>query len=156
MRKITREQANAAYDILVKNCRAKNDDGLRFGFVSAVAHLVHPADKYRFQGSLGFGGKFRNNGNRDDVPHVDCYPKDETPARLKAVEATSSTFLLSLRNGIYNQITAALKLTNEDDIRNWLAERKIHRRQIRKMWKHHCDADWEAMRAATDVPEEQS
>jgi len=36
-----------------------------------------PCTEWRFQGSLGFGGKFR-------YPRmsVDCYPEDETPARL--------------------------------------------------------------------------
>ena len=40
-------------------------------------------------GSLGFGGKFRNNGNRNNTPHVNCYPEDETPARLAMIAAAN-------------------------------------------------------------------
>lgn len=52
-----------------------------------------------------------------------------------AVTATSSTFLLSVRNSIYNEIIAALETTNEDDIRRLLADRKRARRQLRAAWK---------------------
>lgn len=62
----------------------------------------------------------------------------------RAVEATSSTFLLSLRNSIYNEIMAALDGPMEEaSIRARLAERKRFRRQ----WK----AQWKKNRAMRDV-----
>lgn len=51
----------------------------------------------------------------------------------EAVKATSSTFLLSVRNSIHNQIMASLETTNEADILARLEKRKIWRRK----WKAH-------------------
>ena len=47
-----------------------------------------------------------------------------------AIEATSSTFKLSVRNTVYNEIVAAIKVIDEEDIRARLVERKRHRRRI--------------------------
>ena len=42
--------------------------------------------EFRFQGGLGFGGKFwRNNGRF----YVTCYREDETPERLAMIKATN-------------------------------------------------------------------
>ena len=62
-------------------------------FVRAIStvlvddHMI--CREYRFCGALGFGGKFRNNGNRNNTPHVDCYPEHETPERLAMIEAAN-------------------------------------------------------------------
>lgn len=53
----------------------------------------------------------------------------------EAVTATSSTFRLSLRNCIYNEIMAALETVDEDVIRQRLVERKKWRREWKAMWK---------------------
>jgi len=53
----------------------------------------------------------------------------------EAVSATSSTFLLSLRNCTYNQIMAALATTDAESIARRLVERKRRRREQRAMWK---------------------
>jgi hypothetical protein len=42
--------------------------------------------EYRFMAALGFGGKFRNNGNFDNTPYVDCYPEDMTPIRRGMID----------------------------------------------------------------------
>jgi hypothetical protein len=47
----------------------------------------------------------------------------------KAIEATSSTFKLSLRNCIYNQIMAAIEVTEEGQIIARLKDRKKFRRE---------------------------
>ena len=39
-----------------------------------------PCDEYRFQGKLGFGGKYWRLENR-----VSCYREDETPERLRVI-----------------------------------------------------------------------
>jgi hypothetical protein len=85
MRSISKEQAAAVRQILVEECGLQPDDG-RDGFVYNVAHAEHPSREYRFCGALGFGGKFRNNGNRNNTPHVDCYRDHETPERLAMIE----------------------------------------------------------------------
>lgn len=49
-----------------------------------------PCDEYRFQGHLGFGGKYRRKTNR-----VDCYPEDETLER-KAIIMRLNMALVAL------------------------------------------------------------
>lgn len=52
----------------------------------------------------------------------------------EAIKATSSTFRLSLRNHIYNQIMAAIEVTDEGKIVARLADRKSSRRR----WTAAC------------------
>lgn len=53
----------------------------------------------------------------------------------KAVEATSSTFLLSVRNCTYNEIMAALETIDEAAIRERLEARKQFRRKHRAAYR---------------------
>jgi hypothetical protein len=53
----------------------------------------------------------------------------------KAVESTSSTFLLSVRNSIYNEIMAALDVNDAGQIAARLKERKKFRREWKAQWK---------------------
>lgn len=46
-----------------------------------------------------------------------------------AIAATSSTFKISVRNHIYNQVMAAIEITDADQIETWLKDRKKHRRE---------------------------
>lgn len=73
----TPEQAKAIYAILVDICGAHADDP--DGFVAAFTSKAPPTE-WRFQGALGFGGKFRYPGLT-----VDCYPEGETAARMGAI-----------------------------------------------------------------------
>lgn len=58
---------------------------------------------------------------KDTVAYIEVmYPK--------AIEATSSTFKLSIRNHIFNQIMAAIEVTDEGKIRARLQDRKKFRR----------------------------
>lgn len=61
----------------------------------------------------------------------------------QAISATSSTFRLSLRNHIYNEIMAALKVTDPDEILARLARRKKHRREMKAKWALIRETDWE-------------
>ncbi|MFH5926412.1 hypothetical protein [Roseomonas xinghualingensis] len=61
----------------------------------------------------------------------------------KAVEAASSTFLLSVRNCTHNEIMAALETTDENAIRARLARRQKDRRELRRMYRA-IRADWKA------------
>lgn len=88
---ITPEQADAVYSILMEHAGERDNstgDSRRI-FVHHVTHATYPADEYRFCGSLGFGGKFRNNGNRD-TPYVDYYGEDRNPERDAMVERTNA------------------------------------------------------------------
>jgi len=83
------ELYEACWDILVEHADARN--GLRgfnkISFVSSYLETHYPATEWRFQGSLGFGGKFwRINGGLS----VTCYTEDLNPERdaiIKKVNA---------------------------------------------------------------------
>ncbi len=53
----------------------------------------------------------------------------------EAIKATSSTFKLSVRNHIYNDIMAAIKVNDEGQIIRRLDERKKFRRQWLKNYR---------------------
>lgn len=53
----------------------------------------------------------------------------------KAVEATSSTFLLSVRNSIYNEIMAAIDVNDAGQIRARIKTRKKFRRDWKAAWR---------------------
>lgn len=91
MIKITKKQADAIFDILVKHAGATDNANDRFAFILHVADDQRPCQEYRFMGKLGWGGKFRNNGNHDNIPYVDCYREHETPEILAAIKTTNET-----------------------------------------------------------------
>ncbi len=87
---LTPAEASWLYAVLVDCCRAspQTDD------VAAFVHEFtseNPTREYRFQGGLGFGGKFR-------FPQlsVDCYPEDINPART-AMMAAANAKLASMK-----------------------------------------------------------
>jgi hypothetical protein len=89
MRKITEPQARAVIKILVEECGHHVID--QRDVDSFVRGIMKPdCHEWRFCGALGFGGKFRNNGNHDDTPYVDCYPEHETPARFAMIERANA------------------------------------------------------------------
>lgn len=88
-RQISKQQANAIWDILVRHAGANDDPDARHNFVFD-ATSPRPTGEYRFMGRLGFGGKFRNNGNNNNVPYVDYYLVDRTIARDAVVLATNA------------------------------------------------------------------
>lgn len=70
----------------------------------------------------------------------------------QAVEHTSSTFRLSLRNCIHNEIMGALESTDRDEILARLARRKKERRELKAVWAKIRDTDWEHARARNVGP----
>lgn len=72
----------AIYDILVRCCGASEED--RGNFVRYVENWApHHTLEWRFQGSLGFGGKVWLYNS--EVPYVNFYPEDSNPSRDLAV-----------------------------------------------------------------------
>ena len=65
----------------------------------------------------------------------------------QAISATSSTFRLALRNSIYNEIVAAMKVTDPAAIQARLTARAKHRRELGRMVKRGRETDYEAVRA---------
>lgn len=80
------DKANAIYLILMEECGAP--DRLVDDFIYRVARQDPPTTEYRFQGDLGFGGKYYPKRNR-----VSCYPEDETPERLKMIARCNDRLL---------------------------------------------------------------
>lgn len=78
MKKMPEDLAQKVYDLLKEKCGA--DARLQPEFVYYFCG-PNPGNEFRFQGKLGFGGKFR-------FPRftVDCYPEDETPERLEMIK----------------------------------------------------------------------
>jgi hypothetical protein len=72
------DRFNKVFDLLVSIGGAP--ESMRQDFL--LHHTTgDPTDEYRFQGKLGFGGKYRRKTNR-----VDCYSEDENEERLKIIE----------------------------------------------------------------------
>lgn len=55
----------------------------------------------------------------------------------KAVEATTPNMLISVQGCVYNEIMAAIAITEEGEIERRLAERRKHRREINKLYRAH-------------------
>lgn len=51
----------------------------------------------------------------------------------KIFENAPSTFPISLRNDIFNQINSAIKCHTEADIAEWIAKSEAHRKTMRKI-----------------------
>lgn len=82
---MNKQTANKIYDILVEECGANDNPNASLGrshFVS-MQTCGDQLEEYRFQGDLGFGGKFWNGWRSWSVS---CYPEDETPERLQMIE----------------------------------------------------------------------
>lgn len=47
--------------------------------------------------------------------------------------AAPSTFEISMRNGIYNQIAYAIKCRNDAEIRAWIADSEAQRKAMRRL-----------------------
>lgn len=75
---MTPERANQVYDILIEECGAPVN-----GRISFVHNHSEDFREYRFQGSLGFGGKLYGDHRK---LWVSCYREDETPERLAMIE----------------------------------------------------------------------
>lgn len=65
----------------------------------------------------------------------------------QAISACSSTFKLSVRNCIYNEIMAAIEVNDEGKIMARLRDHRDHRRKMNAVWKNLRETDWEAFRA---------
>lgn len=100
-REITNEQAQAVLKILKDECGYTADPYNGEGFMRAITTVEndHACSEYRFIGAIGSGGKFRNNGNHNNTPYVDCYSESETPERLTMIERANKK-LAELFNGV--------------------------------------------------------
>lgn len=86
---MTEAVASEVFDILVEHAGASERH--RRAFVHAQVHDEYPCLEYRFQGALGFGGKFwRNPSFNHQGWYVNCYREDETKEWRKIIERTNA------------------------------------------------------------------
>lgn len=71
------------YDVLMQECEAPEHYRDHFVYHQNADKGDGDMREWRFQGALGFGGKFRKHHEKW---YVDCYPEDETPERLAMIE----------------------------------------------------------------------
>lgn len=95
---MTEAQANAVYDLLVQHADApaSPDSWMRQDFIHH--QTAGSTDEYRFQGMLGFGGKFWNCNGRW---YVSAYPETVKgrPELQAAIDATNAA-LSELRQAV--------------------------------------------------------
>ena len=83
MTALTAEQANAVYDVLVQHAGARSEDREIF----VILETGSWCREYRFQGKLGFGGKFYVD---PDTWRVGCYREDLTADRQQILDVTNA------------------------------------------------------------------
>ena len=88
------EEAIQIWKILVEHCGLFDEEVEmnRFMWVQSKDKICR---EFRFQGKLGFGGKFRV---RPDSWYVDCYQEDETAEILEAIKAANMALAQLLAN----------------------------------------------------------
>lgn len=87
------------YDILVIHAGAREEKYEENQFVQcALGWDFNNSLEYRFQGSLGFGGKIWLPEHGE--PYVTCYQEDETPERNKAIEKTNEELKKVVRDAL--------------------------------------------------------
>lgn len=79
--KLRKQFFTEIYNILIKNCKADLNELENF-VLYHVKNTMYP--EWRFQGNLGFGGKYYANNNR-----VSCYSEDLNKYTLKIIEKTN-------------------------------------------------------------------
>jgi len=82
---VTTARAHIAYNILVLYAGADPARLARNMFVQSLTgdHGIRGVEEYRFQGDLGFGGKFfLCNFER---PYISCYGEDMTAERARTI-----------------------------------------------------------------------
>ena len=87
MNKLTREIAQKIY-IILEDIGASSSMRESFIYLQSTSEIT----EWRFQGLLGFGGKFWNEWSYiEERPkwRVSCYTEDENPKRLQLIEKTN-------------------------------------------------------------------
>lgn len=69
------------YDLLILFGGAPNTPDHKQAFIYEFMYDKHSAGEWRFQGKLGFGGKYWS-----EINEVSCYSEDETPERLALIK----------------------------------------------------------------------
>lgn len=105
---LTPAEADKVWDILVEEVGANPDKTgwMYSAFMRYVTVSEGPfSHEFRFQGSLGFGGKFLNGAGPGW--RVTCYPESETPERRAAIDEANRRLQDEYDLAVYRRKTAA-------------------------------------------------
>lgn len=83
------------WQVFVEECGCPNSAPRFMEFRYYLGRKATFGHEFRFQGALGFGGKFYNDGRKW---WVSCYPEHKTPERLAMIAAANAR-LAALRAG---------------------------------------------------------
>jgi hypothetical protein len=78
--------ANNIWHVLVTEGGARDGRDDHYAFVAYLEKPLSFGHEWRFQGALGFGGKFYNDGFQW---RVGCYREDDTQPRLGMIQRTN-------------------------------------------------------------------
>ena len=76
-----RDFYEAVYDMLIQEGQIRTNVHTEWGRKAFVTYFLGGGIEWRFQGSLGFGGKFY----RGYQHYVSCYPEDRSPKTDKVI-----------------------------------------------------------------------
>lgn len=97
MSKVDQLTLSSIYDILIRCCGASEQEQDRGAFVWAASEWGPSMTfEWRFQGSLGFGGKIWLYNS--DVPYVNYYPEDKSPSREISVKKANEELTWLFKN----------------------------------------------------------
>ena len=95
--KLDRLTLNSIYDILIRCCGASEYEQDRQEFVRVAGDWdENKTFEWRFQGSLGFGGKIWLYNS--EVPYVNCYPEDSNPSRERSIKKANAELAWLFKN----------------------------------------------------------
>ncbi len=86
---MTPEIANKIYDILIRDCGASPLYRKEFVQHHSSWNSKNPSE-FRFQGMLGFGGKFWYDPFRVATYRVSCYGEDRTAKRDRMIDKANA------------------------------------------------------------------
>jgi hypothetical protein len=92
---MNRQLAKQIFEILVETCGADWRDWPSFAHHVTTKNRV----EFRFQGNLGFGGKFHRYGEK---MYVSCYTEDDTFERRSAIQ-TANERIYDLTLGVLHK-----------------------------------------------------
>ena len=81
---MTNDFYGRAYDLLIEHCKVSDEES-RPAFIRYF--MEENGREWRFQGSLGFGGKFWHNEGRW---YISCYPEDSTREIKATIEKVNA------------------------------------------------------------------
>ena len=97
-----KDVAEAIWRILVEVCGARNSMISKMQFINFHTSTHAIPSEWRFQGDLGFGGKFWHAGEsgKAEVIYVTCYKEDKNVERASKIDEANKRLAEIMKNGL--------------------------------------------------------